>query len=73
MITITAIVGTVLYDNLTDDEGGYITVNEFSSYVINPLREIRVDSSCKSSATHSFLSVCAVFSCVRTMAWLPVF
>ena len=27
----------------------------------------------KSTALYPFLSVCAVFSCVHTMVWLPVF
>ena len=30
-------------------------------------------SSRKSSTTHSFLSMCVVFSCVQKTAWLPVF
>ena len=41
---------------------------------IRPGRLPRVkNNSRKSSATHSFQSVCVVFSCVQTMVWLPVF
>ena len=50
----------------------YVSASLFLMGKLGHLTWVR-HSSCKSSALYPFLTECAIFSCVRTVVWLPAF